>query len=229
MTAATLPRAALLRLVLTRFGLGFLGLGLLLFVPAGTLGYWQAWLWIATLALPMVFVLIYLMRNDPALMERRMRLRETQPTQKRVIQWGWVWLILAFTVPGLDQRFGWSHVPLAVVIAADVLMFLSYCLFIWVMRENSYASRVIEVAAGQKVISTGPYAFVRHPLYLAAMGIYLFAPLVLASYWAVIPSALIVPILIIRILNEEKVLTTDLPGYVDYLHTVRYRLVPRIW
>ncbi len=229
MTTTTLPRAALLRLVLTRFGLGFLALGLLLFVPAGTLTYWQAWLWIATLVVPMVFALIYLMRNDPALMERRMRLRETQPTQKRLIGWGWIWLVIAFAIPGLDQRFGWSNVPLVVVIAADVLMFLCYCLFMWVMRENSYASRVIEVAPGQKVISTGPYAFVRHPLYLAAMGIYVFAPLVLGSYWAIIPGALIIPILVIRILNEEKVLATDLPGYADYLQKVHYRLVPGIW
>jgi protein-S-isoprenylcysteine O-methyltransferase Ste14 len=229
MTDTRLSRGDLLKLVLLRFGLGIVGLSLLLFLPAGTLGYWQAWLWLVTLITPMVFVLSYLLRNDPDLLERRMRIRETQQTQRRVVQFGWIWLLLAFTVPGLDQRFGWSHVPATIVIAADVLMFLSYCLFIWVLRENSYASRVIEVEKGQKVISSGPYALIRHPLYASAVGIYLFAPLVLASYWAVIPGALIIPILIVRILNEEKVLTKELPGYEEYMRKVRHRLVPGIW
>jgi len=229
MTDTRLPRGELLKLVLLRFGLGFVGLWLLLFLPAGTLGYWQAWLWLVTLITPMVFVLSYLLRNDPDLLERRMRIRETQQTQRRVVQFGWIWLLLAFTVPGLDQRFGWSQVPAAIIIAADVLMFLSYCLFIWVMRENSYASRVIEVEKGQKVISSGPYAIIRHPLYASAIGIYLFTPLVLASYWALIPGALIIPILIVRILNEEMVLTKELPGYEEYMRKVRYRLIPGIW
>ena len=158
-----------------------------------------------------------------------MRIRETQQTQRRVVQFGWIWLVLAFALPGLDQRFGWSQVPAAIVIAADVLMFLSYCLFIWVMRENSYASRLIEVEKTQKVVSSGPYAIIRHPLYAAAIGIYLFAPLVLASYWAVIPGALIIPLLVVWILNEENVLTKELPGYEQYLQKVRYRLIPRIW
>jgi protein-S-isoprenylcysteine O-methyltransferase Ste14 len=229
MTDTRLSRGGLLKLVLLRFGLGFVVLSLLLFLPAGTLGYWQAWLWLFTLFTPMVFVLIYLLRNDPDLLERRMHMRETQKTQKRVVQFGGIFLLLPFVIPGFDQRFDWSQVPAAIVIAADVLMFLSYCLFIWVMRENSYASRVIEVEKGQKVSSSGPYAIIRHPMYLAAIGIYVFTPLVLASYWAVIPTALIIPMLVVRILNEEKVLTTELPGYEEYLRKVRYRLIPGLW
>src|SRR5512136_1814545 len=181
MTYTPLSRGALLKLVLQRFGLAILGASLLLFLPAGSLDYWQAWLWLATVFIPMLFVLIYLLRKDPDLLERRMRLREPQPTQRRLIQLGWVWLAVAFTIPGLDQRFGWSHVPVAIVVAADVLMFLSYCLFIWVLRENSYASRVVEVEKGQKVISTGPYAIVRHPLYSGTALMYLSMPIALGS------------------------------------------------
>ncbi len=229
MVETQLSRSQLLKLVLVRFGLGFLIIGLLLFIPAGRLSYWQAWLWIATLLTPMVFVLVYMMKNDPALLERRMRTREQEPTEKRVLPFGWIGLILAFLIPGFDQRFGWSLMPAMVVIAADVVMFLAYCLFIWVMRENSYASRVIEVEKGQKVISSGPYAIIRHPLYTAALGIWLFSPLVLASYWAVIPAAIMIPVLFVRIRNEEQVLTKDLPGYAEYTHRVHFRLIPGVW
>jgi protein-S-isoprenylcysteine O-methyltransferase Ste14 len=207
----------------------FVLMALLFFLPAGTLAYWQAWLWLATLYIPMSLVLAYLVRNDPGLLERRMRLRETQQTQQRLVQFGWIWLLLTFTVPGLDQRFGWTQVPTAVTVAAAVVMFLSYCLGAWVMRVNSYASRVIEVEQGQQVITSGPYAIVRHPLYVSALGIYLFSPLVLASYWAALPALLIIPFIIMRIRNEEQVLSRDLPGYAGYLQRVRYRLIPGIW
>jgi protein-S-isoprenylcysteine O-methyltransferase Ste14 len=229
MDETRLSRGQLLKIVSVRFGMGFVGLGILFFLPAGTLRYWQAWLWLATLIAPMVLVLIYLLRNDPGLLERRMRFREKEEQQRLVIRISWVWLLLAFTVPGLDRRFGWSHVPTTVVLVADALMFLSYCLFIWVMRENSYASRVIEVERGQKVISTGPYALVRHPLYVSAIALYLLSPLVLASYWAVIPAVLIIPILVFRILDEERVLVGQLPGYLEYMQKVGYRLLPGVW
>ena len=171
MSGTQLSQWQLLKLVLSRFGLGLVIMALVLFLPAGTLGYWQAWLWLVTLLIPMIFVLVYLMKNDPGLLERRMRGREPEQTQRRLVLFGWIWFVLLFLIPGFDQRFGWSHVPADIVVAADVVMFLSYCLFIWVMSENTYASRVIEVEQGQKVISSGPYESIRHPLYTAAIGI----------------------------------------------------------
>ena len=229
MSGTQLSQWQLLKLVLSRFGLGLVIMALVLFLPAGTLGYWQAWLWLVTLLIPMIFVLVYLMKNDPGLLERRMRGREPEQTQRRLVLFSWIWFVLLFLIPGFDQRFGWSHVPAAIVVAADVVMFLSYCLFFWVMRENTYASRVIEVEQGQKVISSGPYESIRHPLYTAAIGIWLFTPLVLASYWAVLPAAFLIPVLVVRILNEEQVLAKDLPGYDEYMRKVRYRMIPGVW
>jgi len=177
----------------------------------------------------MLFTLRYLLLHDPALLERRMRLREREQMQKRVQQFGWLYLLVTFMLPGFDYRFGWSHVPTGVVLAAAAVMLLSYGLFVLVLRENSYASRVVEVAQGQKVIQSGPYAIVRHPMYVAVFGIYLASPLVLGSYWALIPAALIVPIIIMRILNEERMLREELPGYAEYTRKVRHRLLPGIW
>ena len=229
MTDAPLPRGRLLTLIVARFGLMFIIMGLMFFLPAGSLRYWQGWLWIGTLLVPMLFTLRYLLLHDPALLERRMRLREREQTQKRVQQFGWLYLLVTFMLPGFDYRFGWSHVPTGVVLAAAAVMLLSYGRFVLVLRENSYASRVVEVAQGQKVIQSGPYAIVRHPMYVAVFGIYLASPLVLGSYWALIPAALIVPIIIMRILNEERMLREELPGYAEYTRKVRHRLLPGIW
>jgi protein-S-isoprenylcysteine O-methyltransferase Ste14 len=132
-------------------------------------------------------------------------------------------------LPGFDRRFGWSDVPVALVIAADVLVFAGYALFFLVLRENSYASRVVEVTEGQKVISSGPYALVRHPMYLGAMTMYVFSPLALGSYVALIPAVLIIPILVARIRNEEQVLAQELPGYTEYMQRTRFRVVPGVW
>ena len=156
MNEPTLARGELLRMVLTRFGGAFLLLCLMFFLPAGTLAYWEAWAWMAVLFIPMVGVLVYLIRKDPALLERRMRTREPEREQGLLIKLSLLWFALTFLLPGFDRRFGWSHVSLAVVIAADVLVFLGYCIFIWVVRENTYASRVVEVERDQKVISSGP-------------------------------------------------------------------------
>ena len=150
-------------------------------------------------------------------------------TQKRVINLSLLWFLLAFIIPGLDFRFGWSSVPVIVVLVAALFVLLGYIMVFLVFRENTYASRVIEVAKGQKVIDTGPYAIVRHPMYIGAIVMYVLSPLALGSWWAVLFALPIIPLLVVRILNEEKVLSQDLPGYVAYCQKVRYRLLPGIW
>jgi protein-S-isoprenylcysteine O-methyltransferase Ste14 len=224
-----LSRRELLKLVLSRVVLFMPLLGALFFVPAGTLAYWEAWVYLGVLLMPMFLVLLYLLKRDPALLERRMRLRERVAEQKRIINLSYVVFIAAFVVPGLDRRFGWSHAPVGIVVAADVLVLLAYGLFVLVLRENSYASRVIEVAQGQQVISSGPYALVRHPMYLALGVLYVISPLALGSYWAMLPTPLIIAVLVARILNEEQVLARDLPGYAEYRLKTRYRLIPGVW
>jgi protein-S-isoprenylcysteine O-methyltransferase Ste14 len=199
------------------------------FLPAGTFAYWEAWLYLTVLLIPMVFTLIYLLKNDPELLERRMRMREKEASQKLIVKLGALYFLLIFLIPGFDKRFEWSHVPVAVVIVADVLVLFGYGISFLVLRENRYASRIIEVEEGQEVISSGPYAWVRHPMYLGVSLMYIFSPLVLGSSWAMIPSLLIIPLLAVRIRNEEGVLERDLKGYKEYMQKPKYHLIPGIW
>ena len=229
MNEPMLSRGALVRTVLVRFGGAFFVLCAMFFLPAGTLAYWEAWAWMGVLFVPMAGVLVYLVRKDPALLERRMRTREPEKEQSLLIKLSLLWFVLTFLLPGFDRRFGWSDVPFWVVIVADVLVLLSYCLFIVVVRENTYASRVVEVERGQEVISSGPYSVVRHPMYLGVLVMYVCTPLALGSSWALIPAVLIIPVIIARIRNEEKVLQRDLPGYSQYMQTTRFRVVPGVW
>ena len=229
MNDAHMSRLQLLKIVLLRFGLGFAGLALIFFLPAGTFNFWEAWAWLLIVIIPMLGILVYLLKNDPALLERRMRTREREKEQSLLIKLSYVWFLLAFLLPGFDHRFGWSHVPTEIVIASEVIVLAGYCMFILVMLENSYASRVVEVEAGQTVISSGPYSIVRHPMYLSAIIMWAFTPLALGSYWAILPALLILPILVARILNEEQVLVRDLPGYPEYVQQVKHRLVPGVW
>jgi len=219
----------LIRLVAFRYVMGLVVLGLTFFLSAGTIRYWHAWVFLAILFIPMFFVLLYLLRYDPALLERRMRTREKEVPQKLIIKLSMIPFVAAFLVPGLDYRFGWSSVPVAVVIAADTVVFCGYIFFFFVLRENSYASRVVEVEKEQKVISTGPYAYIRHPLYSAVLLIYLFSPLALGSFWALIAMIPLPFVLILRIKNEESLLKEKLVGYEEYTGKVRYRLIPGIW
>ena len=228
MNSHQLTRGELLKIVFIRFGLGIFALAIIFFLPAGTFGYWQAWIWLAVVCIPMLLVLGYLLKNDPGLLERRLRTREKEPQQSLIQKLGWVW-ILAFLVPGFDYRFGWSHVPTALVVAADVLVLLSYIGFFLVLRENSYASRVVEVDEQQKVITTGPYALVRHPMYTSITVLWAFTPLALGSYWGLLPGLMIVPILVARILNEEQVLVRDLAGYAEYMRKTKFRMLPGVW
>jgi protein-S-isoprenylcysteine O-methyltransferase Ste14 len=225
-----MPRKQLLKTAMTRLLLGVAALGAMLFIPAGTFRYWQAWLWLGVLIIPLLAVGTYLYFKDPALLERRMHTRETEKPQSLMIKLSLIWFLLAFLIPGLDRRFHWSRVPAEIVWASAFLVFIGYVMIVMVFRENSYASRVVEVTQGQKVIDTGPYAVVRHPMYLGAIILYAFTPLALGSYWAVLPMWLIIPIItILPIPNEEEVLKRELPGYEEYMQKVKYRLVPGVW
>lgn len=217
------------RAVIVR-GLFVLGiLGITFFIPAGTIAYWEAWVFMAILAIPAALLLSHLLRTDPQVLERRMRVKEKEPGQKTIMKFSYAVFILSFLIPGFDKRFGLSSVPFAVILAADVIVFLGYVIFVTVVNANRFASRIIEVEPGQKVISTGPYAVVRHPMYVGALLINVFGPLALGSYWAMIASVLFVPIIVARIVNEEALLTRELHGYADYTRRTRYRLIPGIW
>lgn len=225
----TMSLAQLTRLVVTRVVMFFVFLGLFLFLPAGTWKFWQAWTWLVMMITLMLVTLRYLLKNDPALLERRMRMRERVGAQQKIVGVSLIFLLTSFIVPGLDQRYGWSQMPAWVAILADTIVAIGYLMVLWVFKANTYTSRIIEVEAGQKVVSTGPYALVRHPMYVGAFLTYAFSPLALGSYWAFLPGVMILPVWIFRIFNEEKLLLRDLPGYREYTQKVRYRLLPGIW
>ena len=199
------------------------------FLPAGTLDYWQAWVYVIILFVPVLFVLIHFMRTDPEFLERRLRFKEKENAQKRIVSIASIIFLIGFLIPGLDRRFGWSSVSPEISVAADITMFIGYLLIILVFKENRYASRTIGVETGQTVVSTGPYAFIRHPMYLGVIIMYLSTPIALGSYWAILPFLLTPPILVFRILNEEEVLLRGLKGYKEYCAKVRYRLIPFVW
>jgi protein-S-isoprenylcysteine O-methyltransferase Ste14 len=212
-----------------RLVIGMPIIGLLFFWPAGTFDYWQAWLWLAVLFLPLMGMFAYLIKRDPALLERRVRTGEQRPEQKRIIAISALYLILIFLLPGFDKRFGWSSVPVWLVLAADLLVLAGFALNFLVIRVNSYASRVVEIQEGQKVITTGPYALVRHPMYTSIILILLATPVALGSFWGVIPAVAYIPLLAARAKNEEELLVDELAGYREYMQKTRYRLFPGIW
>ncbi len=215
--------------VIVRGALALFSLGALFFLPAWTLKYWQAWVYMLVLAVPLIITVRYLYQHDPALLERRMRMKERQGTQKIVIALSWPIFLAAFVIPGFDYRFHWSEMPLFVTLLADVLVLLGYLFVGLVFRTNSYASRVVEVEKGQKLIATSPYALVRHPMYLGVLVFYIFSPLALGSYWAVIPALFMIPMLVTRINGEEKELSQNLEGYKEYITKTKFCLVPGIW
>jgi len=224
-----MSRSKLLFTVLSRLIAGVVMFALLFFLPAGTWRYWQAWMYIGVLIIPMFFVLAYFMKNDPALLERRMKMREERKEQRKIIQASGIVFVLIYILPGFDIRYGWSNMPAWVSITAGVVMFLSYVLVFRTMQVNSFLSRVIEVAEDQRVINTDVYGIVRHPMYVGMIVLYAISPIVLGSWWAVIPALVIIPVIVARILDEEKALEQDLPGYVEYKQKVKYRLVPFVW
>lgn len=208
---------------------GLLVMGLLLFVPAGTWRYPGGWRLMALLFVPMPVVGAVLYVKAPELLEKRLNSREQEPEQKRVILLSALVFVAGFVLAGLDFRFGWTHLPLAVVIAGCVLFCGAYGLYAEVMRENAWLSRTVEVQEDQRVVDTGLYGVVRHPMYLGVLVLFLSMPLVLGSAVAVVPFLLVPWVLVKRIRNEERVLETGLPGYGDYRKKVKYRLIPFLW
>ena len=219
----------LIKTVIIRFGLSIIVIPAMFFIPAGTFAYWQAWVYLVVLFVPLGFVLTYLLKNSPGLLERRMHMKEKEKEQNIIVKSSYLFFLLAFLLPGFDFRFGWSHIPVAFVLMANFLVFAGYMFVFLVFRENRYASRIVEVEEEQSIISTGPYSLVRHPMYLGTVVMYLASPIALGSYWAFFPALFIVPILVLRLLNEEKVLERDLKGYKEYQAKVKYHLIPGIW
>ena len=214
---------------LIKFTVGLALVGLLLFLPAGTLSYANGWLFIGLLFLPMLLLGIVLLIRSPKLLEKRLGAKEKENTQKGVVAASGLLFIVGFSVAGLDFRFGWSKMPLWVVIVASVVLLISYALYAEVMRENAYLSRTVEVREGQKVVDTGLYGIVRHPMYAVTVWLFLSIPVVLGSWWAFLCFLPYVALIVIRIINEEKLLTSELEGYKEYKKRVKYRLLPFIW
>ena len=214
---------------LIKYIVGFVLIGVLLFLPAWTFLYPGAWLFIVLLFVPMLIMGIVLFTKAPALLEKRLSSKESEKTQRGVIALSGLMFPAGFVLSALDFRFGWSSVPLWLTVLCSALFLLGYGMYAEVMRENAYLSRTVEVQEDQVVISTGLYGIVRHPMYLATLFMFLPLPLILGSFWGLIPFALYPVVTVIRILNEEKVLSDGLEGYTAYKAKVKYRLIPFVW
>lgn len=214
---------------LTKFFCGLVLVGLLIFLPAGTLSYPYGWLLIGLLFGPMLIAGFVMLAKSPAFLKKRLDAKEKQATQKGVVALSGLMFIAGFVVAGLDFRFGWSAMPTWVVVAASVLFLVAYALYAEVMRENAYLSRTIQVEAGQTVVDTGMYGIVRHPMYAVTVMLFLMIPLVLGSWYALIAFAFYPVIIVIRLQDEEALLTRELPGYAEYKQKVKYRIIPFIW
>ena len=222
-------KKGLLRSGIIRMIAGLVLMGALLFLPAGTWCYPGAWRLLALLFLPMPVIGIVLAVKAPELLAKRLNAKEQESEQKQVIVLSALIFILGFVLAGLDFRFGWTQLPLAVVIAGMVLFLLAYGLYLEVMRENAYLSRTVEIQEGQKVIDTGLYGVVRHPMYMAVTILFLSMPLVLGSVIAILPFLGIPAVLVKRIKNEDQVLEAGLPGYREYEKKVAFRMIPFLW
>lgn len=202
---------------------------LLIFLPAGTFYFAKGWLLIGLLFVPMLIAGFVMFFKSPEFLEKRLDAKEKQAAQKGVLALSGLMFLGGFVTAGLDYRFGWSQMPMWVTITASGLFLASYSLYAEVMRENAYLSRTIRVEEGQKVVDTGLYGIVRHPMYSATIVLFLMIPLVLGSWYALITFALYPPIIVIRLKDEEALLTRELQGYAEYKEKVKYRLVPFLW
>ncbi len=214
---------------LTKFLVGLILVGGLIFLPAGDLHYTNGWLFLALLFIPILILGVVLYLKAPELLKKRLNGKEKQQTQKAVVGASALLFLGGFIVAGLDYRFGWSSPPLWVVIVSSAVLLISYAVYAEVMRENAYLSRTIEVQENQTVVDTGLYGIVRHPMYAATIGLFLSIPLVLGSWWSLICFLPYVAVIVVRIKNEEMVLSRELNGYKDYQKKVKYRLIPFIW
>ena len=208
---------------------GILLVGLLLFLPAGSLHYWQAWLLMGVLFVPMLAAGFVMLFKSPELLRKRLSAKEEQGEQRTVVALSGLLFIAAFVLAGLNWRFGWLILPGAVSWAAALVFLLGYALYAEVLRENVWLSRTVEVQEGQKIIDTGLYGLVRHPMYMSTLLLFLSMPLILGSLYSFLLMLLYVPIIAKRIRNEEQVLEQGLAGYADYKRRVRYRIIPCVW
>ena len=214
---------------LIKFTCGLLLVGLLLFLPAGTLSYTYGWLFVGLLFVPMLIAGFIILAKSPEFLKKRLDAKEKQAAQKGVLAFSGLMFIAGFVVAGLDYRFGWSAMPTWVTVAAAALFLVAYGLYGEVMRENAYLSRTVKVEQGQTVVDTGLYGIVRHPMYAVTILLFMMIPLILGSWYALIAFAFYPAIIIARLLDEEKLLTKELPGYAEYKQKVKYRIIPFIW
>ena len=212
-----------------KFLMGLVMVCALVFLPAGSLGYLNGWLYIGLLFVPMLVLGLVLLFKSPELLKKRLDAKEKRATQKGVVALSGLLFFVGFVVAGLDFRFGWSDVPSWVVAVASAVLLISYALYAEVMRENEYLSRTVEVQEGQRVVDTGLYGVVRHPMYAVTIWLFLAMPVVLGSWWSLACFLPYIPIIAVRAINEEKLLAAELDGYADYMKKVKYRLIPFIW
>lgn len=207
-------------------------MGAVLFVSAWTFNYWQAWVFLSVFGLSSLAVTVYLMKNDPKLLERRMHggpTAEKELSQKIIMSAASIGFAAILIVPALDHRWHWSAVPPYAVIAGNILIVLGWTIILLVFRENTFTSATIEVVADQRVVSTGPYAVVRHPMYSGSLLYFLGIPIALGSWWGLLVGILMMPVFVLRLFDEEKLLARNLLGYSEYMVRVKYRLVPFVW
>ena len=221
--------AKLFSQAIIKFLSGLVLVGLLLFLPAGTFAYWQAWLLIGILFIPMFIAGLVMMKKSPELLRKRLDVKEEQSEQKTVIALSGLMFLAAFIVAGLNFRFKWIVLPAWVSWAAAAVFLLAYALYAEVLRENVWLSRTVEVQANQKVVDTGLYGVVRHPMYMTTLLLFLSMPLVLGSVLSFVIILAYIPIIAKRIRNEEKVLESGLEGYTEYKKRVRYKVIPYVW
>ena len=214
---------------IVKFACGVVLVGLLVFLPAGSLAYTWGWLFMALLFVPMFGAGLVMLAKSPELLKKRLDVKEKRSAQKGVVGFSGLIFLAGFVVAGLDYRFGWSKMPLWVIITASVLFLVAYGLYAEVMRENAYLSRTIKVEEGQTVVDSGLYGIVGHPMYAVTVLLFLMMPLVLGSWFALIPFAFYPVIIAARVKDEEVLLTQELAGYEDYKKKVKYRLLPFIW
>lgn len=221
--------AKLFSQALTKFLIGVIIIGLLLFIPAGSLDYFNGWLFMALLFIPMFIVGIVMFIKSPDLLKRRLNAKEEEGEQKIVILVSLIMFILSFILAGLNFRFGWFKLPQIVIIIASIIFLLSYLMYAEVLRENTYLSRTVEVSENQKVVDSGLYGLVRHPMYTSTVFLFLSMPLILDSIFSFVVMLAYPIIIIFRIRNEEKLLEEELEGYGEYKEKVKYKILPFIW